>query len=544
MGEPLGGRADPAEGRRAAVGREVLGLVVVTAAAIATLAVVVSGPWRYYVLYEGDSLALPLLLRTDVDPLHWVMTSQIFLFPEIPLHLLSRLLGGSVEGSLLVNAVLNVVVLYALLRSLASLVTPRRPQAVVGAVVATLLLLVLVLTEGRALNNEGALATTFLLTTYYGGVVLSGLACVALVLRALRRRRDGRSIVVPVVLTLVIGALTTLSNPLFVLVVVAPWLASVVLLALARVVPARAAMLLAAPVVGSAVLGYASRGPFERFVAVDASTYLHLERIRFAAGALRLQVQSVASTPAGVLELVLLAVLLLVVPVVVLRSPRRRGKDTDAAAALLTVFPVVAALAMLSGQVVTGSTVTRYLMPVAVFAVLPALVLLARAAPRTPGRGVRRAGAAIVAVASLVVAAVALPSVASASAGTRDSSSERCLTDWIGEREVAGVGSFWTVRPLQLYGDPRLELVQVNFDFSAQLWMSNTDDYERRPFTFVLADHDPDWGELATRALGEPLAVVPCGEFDIYDYEGGPGAAELNRLVGESIDRAKEDRDF
>ncbi|WKK71832.1 hypothetical protein Q0F99_01225 [Rathayibacter oskolensis] len=175
--------------RGAALARESAGLLLVLAATLLVLWRLSSTPWWTYLLSEGDSLALPLLVQSVQrgEPMQWVMTSQLLLFPELPLYLVSlALAGGGSAASLVVSAFVNVAVLYLALRWLAaSVLAGQRPaRRVAAAVVATGLVLVLVATEGRGMINNGAFASGILFTTYYSGVVLAGLVVLALLAQA------------------------------------------------------------------------------------------------------------------------------------------------------------------------------------------------------------------------------------------------------------------------------------------------------------------------------------------------------------------------
>ena len=67
------------------------------------------------------------------EAFEWGMSPVLFVFPELPLYLVSALLTASVAAALLLNAVLNVVLLYALLRFVAGRVLATRRFADVVA---------------------------------------------------------------------------------------------------------------------------------------------------------------------------------------------------------------------------------------------------------------------------------------------------------------------------------------------------------------------------------------------------------------------------
>lgn len=554
-----------------ALGRESAGLLLVLTGVLLALWRLSTTPWWSYLLTNGDSLALPLLVQSVArgEPFEWVMTSQLLVFPELPLYLVSlALAGGSPVAALVVNAFVNVAVLYLSVRWLAQRVLAgRSPGWRVGAAtVATAVVVVLAATEGRGLINAGAFASGILLTTYYSGVVLAAVLALALMAEASggfdpARPPGRRRVVLALAGLAAVSVLTTMSNPLFALQFTAPAVASLVAVLVLRRMSWRRVLLLGSVLVTGAGVGYLVRGALARFVAVDAATYLHIERAGAAVDGFVLQVRDVGSTRLGKVEIVIVAALLLaavftlVIAVALQVRPETPWSVADSSVVLAT-FVLVASGSLVLGQVITGSLVSRYLLPIAVF---PALMVLPAAQdwlprtvaarfrilrPRALPRAVPRAAAVVVGLVVVGATLVAAPRVQSAAAAAGDSPERACLEDWIGDRDVSGVGSFWSTRPLELYGGPSVDVQQVNFDFSVQLWMNNAAAYRDRTFSYVLADRDPDWAALALGTLGEPASVTDCPTFQIYDYAGTPGEATLAAIIDASIQRESRARGY
>lgn len=555
--------------------RESFGPLLIAALALVVLERMVDSAWLRYLLYDGDSLALPLLLQSleRGEPLRWVMTSQLFLFPEFPLYLVSAVLGQTVQASLIVNGVLNVLVMYALVRWItARLMVGRvRVLQVLVAFASTAVFLATCLTEtGRDLGERditGAIASTYLLTTYYYGVVVSGLLCLALAMELTAGFRTGipmrRGRVIGLLALLAgVSAVTTLSNPLFLLDVVAPLIAVLVLMWMLNRLPVTRLLLLGGSIGLGALLGYATRIPLAGYIGAEASSYLHIERAGESARWLLQFARELRVAPGGTLEIIILGLLLLLAVTGTIFGVFTQVRPSwtlqvGDAAFLLYAFVVVEAAAVLVGQIVTGSLVARYLMPVPAFSVLAvvaladsrALQLTVRAArDRLRVLGVSRVlrPAGVVGALGLAVAAlvVGVPPVAAAAQERADSPDQDCLLAWLDGRELSGVASFWSARSLSVYGPPSIDVQQVNFDFTPQLWVTNLSDYTGKTFSYVLADHVPDWGVVARAGLGEPASVTACTSFDIYDYAGAPGAEVLNTIVDESIAREEENRGF
>ncbi|MHB1173126.1 MAG: hypothetical protein ACYCZY_11685, partial [Lacisediminihabitans sp.] len=206
-------------------------VVVVVFAWLVALGHIVSTGWGGIFFYNGDSLVLALVEKSiqHGEPFQWVFSSQNFLFPESLFFTISALLGGTARVAFAINACLNLVALYALLRVAAHLLSRNSRHRFVEITIAlgsTLLYVIFVLLEPTASPNRSGIATTFLFSTYYYGVVLGGLAAIVLTLwvtRAFGRQaiEHKRALIYAGAMT-VLAALVGFSNLLFVFQVIAP----------------------------------------------------------------------------------------------------------------------------------------------------------------------------------------------------------------------------------------------------------------------------------------------------------------------------------
>jgi hypothetical protein len=102
----------------ARAGVELLAVVIVIAASLIILARWINTDWEINLLYSGDSLVLPLLRESVLagEPFEWVFSSQLFLFPEGVLYWIVSSFTDNPRAALAGLAVLNLVLLYVLLR--------------------------------------------------------------------------------------------------------------------------------------------------------------------------------------------------------------------------------------------------------------------------------------------------------------------------------------------------------------------------------------------------------------------------------------------
>ncbi|WP_141399271.1 hypothetical protein [Curtobacterium sp. 'Ferrero'] len=534
-------------GRWVAVGREAVGALVALALSVIALRHVIATPRVALLWYDGDSVLLPLVRRSlDAgQPFEWAMSPALFFFPELPVYLLCSVVTATPQQALALNGVLVFLALYALLRAATNELMPSARRAARIAVSCSALgfVTLLVLTESTVTATSLELASLLLTTTYYYGAVLALLATAVLVLRAVRT--GSASVAVLVTLGLV-AALTTMSNPLYVPWSAGPAILTLVLLAVARRVPWRPTLQIAATLTTASVVGYLLRIPLRPFVSLDPSTYVHPERMADTLAFFAALTDDRAGSAAGDAGLLLLFIgVLLSVGGTVWAWRVRTSRTVLVAAAL----PLVTVVAVSVGVLVAGSDTPRYLEPV-VTAPLLALVAVAEltrsAVRRTrvhrPLRGIRTAfaiGAAGVLVAGIATA----PGTVRAVADARYQPAA-CLDRWAAGRDVTGVGQFWTVRPLATYAAPNVELLQVRDTFATYPWLVDLGAYRGARPTFVVIGSGDVWTTAVEDSLGEPASIVHCTGFDVYDYAGTSGAARLRTLVVDSAAEIRRQRGF
>ncbi|ARC57452.1 hypothetical protein AS850_10230 [Frondihabitans sp. 762G35] len=552
------------------LGWEALGVLLSAAFALIALAHALGTAKRPLLLSDADSVLLPLMRASFErgEPFEWGLSPVLFVFPELPLYLLSAAVTTTVASSLLLNGVLNVVILYGLFRAVASRVVasgtqdarpgPARP--VVAALVGVAALTLLCLLETTAGGNTAELATLFLTTTYYSGTVMALVASLALALHvaawprargAVRPARRGSLPWAVLGLALVAG-LATLSNPLFALWATAPLGLALGASTLVRLRRARDRRMLgplvaAAALVAGSVAGYLGRAPLTSFIIARQQEYLRWDgqatSIAFFGGALR----DLVSTPRGVGELLLVLALAVASVMGAVRAVRR-GR-TDAAA--LVFASVSATIVLLPIALIwTGSISTRYAIPLVV-APLLGLVALVASTPR-PRDVTARRGVAVVALAAVVSAVVVATPAAgrllATGAGSGDTGAA-CLTDWVRDEHVAVAGAtqFWTGRGLAAYAGPTVRLLQITDTLDVYPWLVNLAPYRGARVGYLIRPRDePRDADLGgtVAALGPPRDVVACGTYDIYDYRGTAGEAILTERIGTSAEMLAALRGF
>lgn len=570
---------------------DLLGVLVAVLLTLLAVLHLLSTSRSWLLFFDGDSVILPLFERSlqAGQPFEWAMSTTVFLI-EIPVYLVLAFLTATPFDALTVNAVLNLVALYALVRLIAGLSLPGRGRRFVVAVSLLTFAVPLAATLLESTTNADSLELFSLLatTTYYYPTVLAMIAAAWLLARLVERdapagratRAASRRRVALLVTLGILTVVSVTSNPLYGVWTAAP--AVVTLLALAGLgrIPWRAALTPAVILIAGCFGGMLVRKPLAPYLSMDPANYLHigdiLTPLRFYGAA----IVDMFSRPAGIIELVLLSALASVTVVAgfaALRMPRLPVRRQ-----LLFLLAAVTVLAVAVGSVLVGTNATRYLQPLA-FApllVLPALMgqvldtlgakrrtgrpraaLVARpvrslgrrgrahsqgSAHQHPALSVTRRPAAV----GLVLVVLLLGGIAGTGAAVAASVSRAhlpgaaCLEGWLAGRTLTGAGQFWAIRGLKTYGAPDVHLLQIDEYLNARPWMVNLADYDGGRVSYLIVDDRSAWGEELVDTLGAPRANVSCGTYTILDYEGTRGEKVLTAHIAETAASQREQRGF
>jgi hypothetical protein len=400
--------------------------------------------WRAIFLANGDSLTLPLILQSIErgEPFHWVFSSQTFFFPDFPLYALCAFVTGSVQQALVLNAVLNVALLYGGFRWVARNFGAIRGRGRIIALAATLLFLAAALSEtdvkviAPGTVEPARIATEFLMTTYYAGVVLVALGMLGLVFWVAEqfsgRSPSRRRVTVYAIVVIVVGAATTYSNQLYLLWFVAPLGTVLVALLVWRRVTLRVLLIVLAPQMVALGIGTLFRYLFSQFIAANYEQYISRYSSADAAAMMLGVLRDWMGSPGGILRLVLVIgplvyAVVRLIPNILRRRPLTASMSTasmftesmSTAALFVELYVIVSTVSLVVGIIVTGQSVTRYLIPLFIF---PALILLtvrpARVLQRTrPSTFVRGTATVLVVVVAVLGIAVTTPAVAALGRG-------------------------------------------------------------------------------------------------------------------------------
>lgn len=460
---------------------------------------------------DGDSLVVGLIARSILEGANpdWALSSVLFLPESALFTALSAVLPLDVNARFAVAAILNVLLLYGVLRVVAG---RRRPRSapVAWSLVALGAFTALVLTESSASRDALELASLLLTTTYYSATVLGVMLTVGLARRFVDGSRRAPWLLAVLGVT---AAVSTLSNPLY-----AAWgtvpLGSVLAVTAVRAALAhdlrrrRQTLALLAVLLGGTILGFVGRIPFAAWIANTGAGYVQPTRWAESLAGYAELAAARLSTPGGLLAAALGLGLLAAAVVLTRRAP-------TAGARLVAATGWAMPLLVLGGAVALGTNAARYLQPL-VFA--PLLALAAHpVALRVPAR-LARPVVAVAAVVLLALGALSAPRLGAAAAEPdRDLT---CVTDWVDASGRTGGGQFWTVRLPKLHLQDPARLVQLDHALNGYAWLVDRTDFDVGEVSFLVEDAlTVPW---ALPAGAEPDAVVECGRYRILDFASSP----------------------
>lgn len=518
---------------------ESMGVMVAVTLALVAVAHLDATDRSWMLYYDSDSV-LPALVRGSVlagQPQDWFLSAVLFI-PEMGLYFLLAALGLGVKGTFALNAVVNLLLLYAALRLLSGFAQQgmSRSTRTAGALVAFAAVVFLTLLEDSPRGDSFELASLLATTTYYSMTVLASVAATALAARLAAERGVRRRAWLEFAL-FGLSASSALTNPLFLGWAAAPLVLVLALMAGRRVVCWRRFLREGAILTLGGGLGLVARIPFEHFISKDGPAYAKPGLAAWATLRYPLSLAERTSTVAGAVSLTFVVALILVSAILYRRSLATR----DATAAVVSGMGWVAPMAVLVGSIALGSYGPRYVQPM-FFAPICTLVFTPRLFPHgialvrsLPRRALRTLPTGVVVL--LLSVSAALTGALNRSAAAVDPDIQ-CVDAWISASQRTGAGDFFSTRGPKAYLVEPSRLIQVDQIFRAYPWLADRADYSRPMVSFVLTDslteseHPPLAPPPAARAA--PSSTVQCGRYTITDFGAdilpiGPAPAHLNQ---------------
>lgn len=524
---------------------ELTPIVVVVFGTFIVLAHIAHSNWLNSYLYNGDSLTLAILRQSIAhkDPMQWVFSAQLNLFPEGVFYAISSFFMSSIRATFVLSSILNVVVYYVLIRYIIkalSIVSVFQQR--IYSLLSTLLLIGYMLLETQNNNNGQTMATFFLFTTYYYGLIIGGLFIICLILRQLKEPtplKGARNITLSA-LTVVTSALIIVSNPLYVPQFLVPFMLTLLILLSLKLIRPRKFILLESLQLLSLVVDMLLRSFMRAFIGQSLGS--HLSRITDlknwyysffnALGAIAPSSNlTVTLRLRVILGIVIYYACLLYTLVLMNKKIKDRRIKIDPLILFIMVFvsiePVILII-LLSG--VSGLQ-QRYLITPLVLPLLGLTVLLINIKSTHKIKQYIPYFTVTLAVFALLIGGLSIPRlgplVSSAAPG------EACLSAALDDKPANGISDYWTARPLDVYNLYNERVLQVT-NFNPFAWLNNLGTYQNKQFTFIVESRNTLTGSY--QILGKPSKSNNCPDFKIYQYyPGTKGYKLLNARIQSSL---------
>jgi hypothetical protein len=469
-------------------------------------------------LFNSDSLYLPILFRdlfghggsiTD-----WFLTPAPYFFPDYPLYGLAYLVSADIYDQIMVfgllQAALTLAAIHALVRTALG-----RDRFAVSALTGVVLMWLSIRTAEPFVE--------LLTSAYHFGAFLASLAFVALWLH--RDRDDGPDAPrwVPACLC-ALSFVMCLSDGIFLVQTVAPFLASVMLLGPVRAAAGRTRRRLAGAVLASAVLGTLSY----KLVVAHKTRYptrLGLEQVGAHVRELGEHLGRVFAD-APWFAVFFCAWIVFGLACVVWQARKRPFLALPRPLLLLVVFSTASSAATVVAVLLvkTFPVSPRYLIPVVAWPIVAGLPVLSQLI----GRRFDLAALAAAPLLALVLANTALRLYQGRPDGPAGYYPEHiaCIDKALASTAARrGVAQYWDAKQIQAFSRHPMTLAQYLGNLEQHKWITSERFYAAA-YDFAIIDERADaMFKLSREKLvalnGEPQQVVSCASHTLLLYQPG-----------------------
>jgi len=492
-----------------------LSLLLLLALSLANIAVsyLAGHPFQGH-LFTSDAMYLPTLMSDLLAHggrmADWFLTPAPYLFPDYPLFVLAYWLGTDAYSQIVIFSLIQTVFSCAAIWFIAKEVAPARP--LVAAITATIALAWL------ALNSVDSFFTS-LANAFHYGIFVCAILFVALWMRHERADQKGPRGMTLLAMS-VLAFLSTLSDKLFLVQVIAPFVATAVLMDFAnRNFSLRSKRLLLIPAfaagLGSASYRYVvhnrTRYPTDVGMGKAWSNLTDLYGVFYRA---------VADSPIYAVVLVLYLWIVFHCCRDLMRKPDARTVPRPMAfLALFSLMSLCASVVALT-FLTNFAIVARYLIPALSLPVILGILFLSHAL------GQRFASIATVAsalaVVSMSIGSYRLASAQGLSAGHYPAELA-CIDAALMDAGVNnGIAQYWDAKYLQNFSRLDLNIAQHYGNLDEMRWITSTRYFkDRYDFAIVSENAEPLYKlsvEKLTGINGPAERVVSCGPRTVHIY--------------------------
>jgi hypothetical protein len=392
--------------------------------------------------------------------------------------------------------------------------------------------------------NSTSIATLFLFNTYYYGVILAGLSILGIALSQLKNTKLSNTNIAITAVGFLISGLSTFSDPLYAIEVLFPLSITLLLVFIFSELKLKRLLWIGLPPLLGGIIGYVLRIPFHYLIGQSSASHISTYDIPNTLTLFHTSLKMDLGSLSGSIEIcTILAVILFSLSyslIWIYRKTHYNSKDLDARLLILSLFSIISSVWAIIFCIITGSEVTRYLTPIVIFPLLGLIpILYLKLLKKYQKYIIIVFSLSVVAISGLGIASI---SNASKLVSTSTYSEPSCLAKALNYKTAYGVGSYWTVRALDLYGRPNEQALQVMSNLANFPWQDNIGAYANKKFTFIIVNkkqgsYSGSYSILPNDIYlpSNPSKITSCNTLYVYQYAiGSKGYVQLNNTIQET----------
>lgn len=534
---------------------EVILLLVITAAFVIEMAHIADTAWLQVFLHDSDSLTLPIIYKSLQlhEPLEWVFSAQLNLFPEAIIFAVAAVFTRTVESALAVNAFINVLVFYGLVRVILRVIASKSlAKRQTYGLLTVLVLLGFMLLETPTTFGQ-ALVTYMLFSSYYSGPLFIGLLNVGVLAYLIKHPLPlfSRKRWLALAGLGLINSSTVASNPMFVIQFTAPLLATLALLWQQKILKGRQFLQLVALQLAPVAVGMLVRQTILKgYIGLGLGTFLApVSQIFEWRPLLALSIKTIAPIAASSalrLRMFLSTILYFSTVFILLFSLRKSIKRFRPEVLFVLLFIVLEPLVLLLCLYDSTVSAERYMIAPFIIGVI-AISLIA--VTSFSDRYVSQIKIGLISLSLIILMISPLQFHKLTAFQNSYVANETCLDEALEGKPEAGLADYWVSRALDVYNSRDQRVLQMWHNESPAIypWLNNVGAYRDKQFSFYILQRKHRLTPLFNREVTDPPAnytsVSACENFLVYHYApGSQGYNDLNKSIQNSLKRVQKAR--
>jgi len=465
-----------------------------------------------YRIFNGYAIGRPIITDSDYTlfpvlykdifitraPFFWKFSSQLFLFPEFPLYIATRLFFPNPIISQYVSGIINILLTVLLIYLINKLARLKKFSLSIIFVAFGFLL--------ASIETNPILSYIFANVNYYGAFLYSllGIAFVIYISKT-EINLTKKSISLGIIYGLGVLA-TVVSDPLYIIIFYAGLVIFLGIAAYTKYLSKQKILFIFFINTVPVIMALLARKLLVKYIGTGLSSYISIRKIPHAALSLTRQALGLP-----LLEKIELAIIFIIILVAfskllyIIKSKKRLNLLLFAS--LASIFPITNLVLV----TLSGNDLLRYLLPTLLYPLIffPFIINM-----KSKARIIM--SALIILLTLLVFVTTKYTNVLG-----EIKSQMSCIQSNLDSENInQGVADYWDARALQEYLTD-IKIVQIDTDFTPYHWLNNSYDYINTKPQFVILgpDNAISFKVNPIQYLGAPEKTYQCNDKTIYIYK-------------------------